>query len=184
MVKAILVAGTFGLPARCLVSGTVQFNGKYGCMKCFQTGESCTTATGGHVWHYSFNNENPKGPLRDNESFEQDALEAYHENKLAFGVKYPTWLHGLKHYDLVNGIAIDYMHGVILGVVKSLFKLWFASEHKKETFSVHNHLTLFDERLADIKPTIEITRLPRSYQKFSHDWKASEYRNFLLFMVS
>ena len=50
------------------------------------------------------------------------------------------------------------MHGVMLGVMKSLLKLWFASEHKKERFSVYNHVALFDECLAEIKPTIEITK--------------------------
>ena len=49
IVKAILIAETFDLPARCLVSDTVQFSEKYGCIKCFQTGEICTTAKGGHV---------------------------------------------------------------------------------------------------------------------------------------
>ena len=39
LIKAILIAGTFDLPARCLISGTVQFNGKYGCIKCLQQGE-------------------------------------------------------------------------------------------------------------------------------------------------
>ena len=85
LVKAILIAGTFNLPARCLVSSTVQFNGKYGCIKCFQIGESCTTAKGGHVWVYPFNNENPKGPLRDHESLKKHALEAYHENNTQHG---------------------------------------------------------------------------------------------------
>ena len=73
------------------------------------------------------------------------------------------------------------MHGVMLGVTKLMLKLWFSNEHKKESFSVHDRLNLFDSRLVDVKPTVEITRPPRSYQKFGHDWKASEYRNFLIF---
>ena len=116
----------------------MQFNGKHGCIKCLQTGESCTTAKGGYIWVYPFNNENPKRPLRDNESFKQ-LEQAYHENKLVFRVKNPTWLHDLKYYDLVNGVATDYMHRVMLGVMKSLLKLWFASERKKERISVYNH---------------------------------------------
>ena len=139
LVKAILIAEPFDLPARCLVSGTVQFNGKQCCIKCLQTGESCTAAKGGYIWVYPFNNENPKWPLRDNESFKQLASEAYHENKLVFGVKYPTWLHDLKYYGLVNGVATDYMHRVMLSVLKTLLKLWFASEHKKDlVFTIVN----------------------------------------------
>ena len=73
------------------------------------------------------------------------------------------------------------MHGVMLDVLKLMLKLWFSNEHKRESFSVHDQLTLFDSRLVDIKPTVEITRPPRSYQKFCHGWKALEYRNFLIF---
>ena len=73
------------------------------------------------------------------------------------------------------------MHGVMLGVVKLMLKLRFSIEHKREICSVHDKLTLFDSRLVDINPTVEITRLPRSCHKFGHDWKASEYRNVLIF---
>ena len=180
LIKAILIAGTFDLPARCLISGSVQFNGKYGCIKCLQQGESHKTKKGGNVWIYPFNIEDPKGPIRKEESFRQHALEACNEKKIVFGVKYPTWLHGLQSYDLVNGVGIDYMHGVMLGVVKLLLKLWFSNEHKAEKYNAYGKLTLFDERL-NIKPTFEVTRPPRSNKKFSHDWKASEYCNFLLF---
>ena len=50
------------------------------------------------------------------------------------------------------------MHEAMLGVVKSLLKSWFARKHKKN--SVYDKLTLLDECLADIKPTVEITRPP------------------------
>ena len=87
-------------------------------------------------------------------------MEAYHKNNQKIGIKYPTWLHGIRSYDLVNEVGIDYMHGVMLGVTKLMLKLWFSNEHKKESFSVHDRLNLFDSRLVDIKPTVEITRPP------------------------
>ena len=49
VIKVILIAGTFNLPARCLVSDTTQFNGRHGCIKCYQEEESCKTAKGGNV---------------------------------------------------------------------------------------------------------------------------------------
>ena len=90
IIKVILIAGTFDLPARCLVSGSIQFNGKYGCVKCFQSGASFKTASGGTVWIYLFNKDGPSGHARNNTSFKFNALEAYHENKPKFGIKYPT----------------------------------------------------------------------------------------------
>ena len=53
------------------------------------------------------------------------------------------------------------MHGVMLGVVKLLLKLWFSNEHKAGKYNVCDKLTLFDGHLTNIKPTIEATRLPR-----------------------
>lgn len=38
--KVILIAGTCDLPAKCLVCNSVQYNGRYGCFKCKQKGES------------------------------------------------------------------------------------------------------------------------------------------------
>ena len=181
LVRAFLIAGTFDLPARSLVAGTIQFNGKYGCIKCYQEGESYKTVKGGHVWTYPFNVLNPKGPLRVHEDLKKNALEAFKEKKTVNGVKRPTWLHGVRFFHLINGVAIDYMHGVMLGVVKLLLKLWFSTEFKMEKFNCCEKLTLFDQHLLKIKPPIEITRPPRSYQKYGSDWKASEYRNFLLF---
>ena len=64
---------------------------------------------------------------------------------------------------------------VMLDVMKLMSKRWFLNQHKIESFSVHDRLNLFDSHLVDITPTVEITRPPRSYQKFGHDWKASEY---------
>ena len=50
------------------------------------------------------------------------------------GVKNPTWLHLFSNFDLVNGIAIDYMHGIGLGAMKLLMKLWFLKSLKKQPF--------------------------------------------------
>ena len=124
---------------------------------------------------YLFNKDDPSGPARNNASFKVNTLKSYHINQPKFGIKYPTWLHGIRSYDLVNGLGIDYMHGVMIGVIKLKLKLWFSNEHKRESFSVHDQLTLFHSRLVDIKPTVEITRPPISYQKFSHGWNASGY---------
>ena len=57
----------------------------------------------------------------------------------------------------------------------------FSNKLKRESFNVLDRLTLFNSRLIDIKLSVEIARPPRSYKKFGHDWKASEYRNFLIF---
>ena len=50
IIKGILIAGTFYLPARCLVSGT----GKYVCDKYFKSSETFKTACGENVWKFIY----------------------------------------------------------------------------------------------------------------------------------
>lgn len=49
-----------------------------------------------------------------------------------------------------------------------------------QNFNFQDKQKLVDKRLLGIKPTLNITRLPRSIQDLKY-WKASEYRSFLLF---
>lgn len=45
------------------------------------------------------------------------------------GVKGYSTLHLLNYYDIIRSTPIDYMHAVLLGVVKKLSKLWFVSSN-------------------------------------------------------
>ena len=72
---------------------------------------------------YRFNKDDPSGPARNNASFKVNALKSYHINQPKFGIKYPTWLHGIRSYDLANGLSIDYRHSVLIGVIKLKLKL-------------------------------------------------------------
>ena len=75
-----------------------------------------------HAGGFPFNEEDPKEPLRTNESTLEHAKEAMRQQvagKSRYtvnGVKGFSWLSILQHYDIVRGTAIDYMHGVLLGV--------------------------------------------------------------------
>jgi len=78
-------------------------------------------------------------------------------------------------------MAIDYMHGVLLGVQKLLLTLWFSSTYSNSHFSVFSKVEEIHDRLRQILPTSEIKRLPRSISEHLTYWKASELRSFLLF---
>lgn len=62
------------------------------------------------------------------------------------------------------------MHGVLLGVQKLLLELWFLPKFGKENFNFQDKQELVDKRLHGIKPTLNITRLPRSIQDLKY-WK-------------
>ena len=42
----------------------------------------------------------------------------------------------LEGFDISAGMPIDYMHGVLLGVVKMMLSLWLDKKHKKESFYI------------------------------------------------
>lgn len=82
---------------------------------------------------------------------------------------------------MINGIGIDVMHCVFLGVMKKLMDLWFSSDHRLEPYSLCNLIDAFDQKLANVWPPNFIKRSTRSFKEFQSYWKASEYKNFMLY---
>lgn len=177
--RAMVLCGTCDLPARCLVLNMIQFNGAYGCCHCFQKGQSAATGRGS-TWTYPFQELNATGPKRTHSTMMNDAKEAYVGKTSVRGIKGPTFL-SFTGCDLVNGTAIDYMHTVLLGVVRKLMHLWFDSSHHRELFSLSKHINEVDVRLMEIKPPTFISRVPRSIKDHLSYWKASECRSWLFF---
>ena len=186
MCKAYLLFGTADLPARCLLCNGVQYNGSFSCWKCLQKGETAKRGKG-HTHVFPYIPDQPKDPRRTVHDVCRDAqkamdnLEKRTSNYTVNGVKGPSWLTFFPKFDIVNGIAIDYMHGVLLGVQKLLLRLWFAPEFNSKQFSIYKKVKEVDVRLNKLKPTLDISRLPRSIENDLKYWKASEYRNFLLY---
>ena len=73
--KAVLLTCTCDLPARCLGSNSVQFNGKHSCWFCMQEGESCQSGKG-HCHIFPFQEEDPKGPARTMHDLKSDVDRA------------------------------------------------------------------------------------------------------------
>lgn len=73
--------------------------------------------------------------------------------------------------DVVDGVAVDYMHGILLGVRKQLLKLWLDSQFSGEDWYCGTLVALIDERLMSIKPPNVITRVPRSLEHHRKYWK-------------
>ena len=86
----------------------------------------------------------------------------------------------LKHYDMIRGMAVDYMHCCLLGVIRRLLNLWLNSENRNKPYYIGHLTTLKDRRLLNIKQVSELSRVPRSITDRAY-WKTSEYRLFLLY---
>ena len=145
------------------------------------------TGVWGHSRALLYQNGYSKGPLRTETGLRQDAERAVFRIQqgvaryVVNGVKGPSWLSVLDHFDLVRGIAVDYMLGVLLGVQKLFLTLWFNSKFSKSHFSIFSKIKDVHARLSKILPTMEIKRLPRSIEDYLKYWKASELRSFLLY---
>ena len=180
--KVVLLAGSCDLPAKCLVLNSIQYNGMYGCAKCRQPGKTaCTNRVNGHTYVYPFDRNDPIGPKRTASEYALDDRKAHNENTIVNGVKGPTWLMKLQHYDIIAGTAVDYMHCALLGVMKYLLGLWFNSEHNKEIFYIGRSVLLVDKRLKEITPPSIISRKPRAISEHFKYFKASELKSFLLY---
>lgn len=90
-------------------------------------------------------------------------------------------------FDLKKGFVIDYMHNILLGIMKLLLDFWMGEHRlcqKSEYFrpmSKRNR-DLLDKRLLALRPYEHITRKPRPLSERSI-FKAVEYRHLLIYYL-
>lgn len=84
-------------------------------------------------------------------------------------------------FDMVKGVAIDYMHMLCLGIGRLILKLWFSSEFRSQEFSLHSFVDVVDSRIQRIKPSHFITRSPRTITDHLKFWKAAEVRSWIFY---
>ncbi|XP_049519252.1 uncharacterized protein LOC125943785 [Dermacentor silvarum] len=163
--------------ARAMLQRIRQFNGSFGCSFCEHPGKSCPLPRKGHVHIY------PPGrshTLRNGNRMRRQAVEATRKGHAVKGVIGPTILSLIPSFDCSSGFIVDYMHCVLLGVVRSFLCLWLDSKHHGQPWYLGRKAGAIDERLLSVKPPDYITRTPRSVKHRCY-WKASELRAWLLF---
>lgn len=142
-------------PARALIKGIAQFNGRYGCDFC--------EVKGVHESKMLFLY---KGNLRTNESFRQKTNAE-------------TVLLNLD-IDMIKQFPIDPMHCVDLGVTKRLLVLWKEGPLPHRLSA--GQLCIISNFHQAIRQNIpaDFNRKPRGLDELKH-WKATEFRTFLLY---
>ncbi|XP_069136597.1 uncharacterized protein [Argopecten irradians] len=175
--KALLLTATMDLQARAYVLNMTQHNGRFGCLYCKEEGSSVPCG-GGHCRSYPF--RNVPAPVRNSSDLKQDASAAATTSKPSHGILGTSVISFLPLYAIEKHIVVDYMHGILLGIVKKLLSLWFDGANFKKEFFIGNHLDQIDKHLKRIKPPYLISRLPRKMKNNYHRWKASELRSWLL----
>ncbi|CAF1402482.1 unnamed protein product, partial [Didymodactylos carnosus] len=129
-VRVFMFIGVIDKVARCKVENHIQFNGEYGCAICKQPGKKLHDVDPILYYRnnsrvYPFNDLEPDGPVRTRDSILECTLEAIRTNKRIKGVFGPRAFFRFKHFNIVHGYVIESIHGVYLGVLRRMYKLWF-----------------------------------------------------------
>lgn len=108
-------------------------------------------------------------------------LAARSKKKCIKGVKGVNCFASFEHFNLNWSFGCDYMHQICIGNVKHLNSIWLSEKSKffKENSSISS-ISSINEIMGGSKVPRIFTR-PINNILESHDWKASQCRDFLLF---
>jgi Transposase family tnp2 len=177
-VKVHCLVASVDSVARPLLQNIKQFNGDYGCSFCLKKGERVTRGAGtSHVYCGEVEE------FRNADQHLHDATEAIETKTCVNGVKGPSTLMLIPLFNIITSFTPDYLHNILLGVVKWFLCEWFDSKNSNEEWYLgsRHKSEIFEARLLSIRPPSEITRVPRSFVLDKKLWKASEFRSFLLY---
>lgn len=124
--KCKLLLCVFDLPARAMVVNMKQFNGYYGCLMCLDKGM--------HINNRHLYLPTESHIKRTMAMMKQYAAQALVKGISVYGVKGPSVLS--YYIDIVIRVLIDYMHCVLLGVVKQLLDMWLDSSNSSEDYYI------------------------------------------------
>lgn len=161
--------------ARSILQEIVQFNGHYGCSFCLHEGVQVPIGRGTTRVY--------PGDIcmpRTLPQHERDCEEALKNNISIRGVKGPSVFMLLPVFHVIKSFTPDYLHSVLLGVVKTFTETIFDPANHEKPWYIGRHTAAFDDKLLQIKPPSELTRTPRSITE-RKIWKGSEWKNYLLY---
>lgn len=154
-------------PAKSFVLSTKGHTGYYSCSKC--------TIKGKHIFNkMCFPMEcNENTVLRTDLNFKQYMYEDYQTRRTVFN--------DIPNFGCVTNVPLDYLHLVLLGVVKQIIKLWTSAGPLKVRIS-NNIVNVISDGLLRCRKTVpnDFVRKPRPLSDFKH-WKGVEFKQFLLF---
>lgn len=150
-------------PARSSVCGIKGHNGYSACPKCTDVGVRKPNGKPALI--------NTDAPLRNNLEFRNQKDKEHHNYKSIF--------ENILDLDMINSFPIDYLHNVLLGVMRKLLELWFGPKGLYPP-SVKCRISKKIQELSSHEPR-EFNRRLRGLEKMGR-WKGTELRTFLLYI--
>lgn len=178
-VKVHTILSSVDSMARAPLQNLKIFRGEYGCAFCLHPGEETPVGRGrARVYRGDIQR------LRTARQHLEDVTTIMQRNNrsVIHGIKGPSVLMNLNMFDVCSSFVPDYLHCVLLGVVKTMFEFWTLGKNKDRPFYIGNDAKLdqFDEVFLSIKPPSELTKTPRSIH-LAKLWRGHEWKNFLLY---
>ncbi|XP_051175620.1 uncharacterized protein LOC127290858 [Leptopilina boulardi] len=158
--------------ARPVIQNRSQFNAYCSCSWCYAHGVHKEN----YVRYPILKEEDDA--IRTDESHKTDAEKAFKLGNWINGVKGKSSLMMLMLFNMVWGFPCDYMHSVLIGVVKQLFQIW--TESNSSWHFTKQQRQKLNDLMCKITPSHEVHRSPRSFLDKAK-WKASEWQSWLLF---
>lgn len=162
-------------------------NAYYACTFCYQKAEHTVKGQRFPPCTYEVPKRTTESTVKDIEKTFEKQNERNERKRYVKGVKGPTALLQLQFFDLIAGFVPDYMHCILLGVVRLYTELLFDPTFKtfwknmrNDEIAVKHLISAIDERFTNICALTSITRSVRSLSQISL-WKASEWRSWLIF---
>ena len=176
--KVCVLFGCVDLQAKAYISNMTMHNGLNGCITCLEPGKSVKQGKGTSRC-YPYREEEDAFHLRDTETMKIQAVTASRLRRIN-GICGPSGLQDWPLFDYVRGLVPDYMHGVLLGVTKTLLSRWLAPSNSKEPYFIGLRVKEISKRLKAITPPDYVERLPRDLEKHYAHLKANELQSWLL----
>ncbi|XP_070537055.1 uncharacterized protein [Ptychodera flava] len=172
--------GTMDLQAKAYVLNMTMHNGQYGCSTCEEPGETVRQGKG-YARTYPYRSPEQQPTIRDSHDVIYEKGTEATPAKRINGICGMTGLALMPWFDVVIGIVPDYMHGVLMGVVKTLMYKFFSLTNSNEDYFVGKHLKQISRRLLGMCPPDYIERMPRDLEKHYSHFKATELQSWLLY---
>lgn len=157
----------------------IQYNGFNGCLYCKELGVVVVSGKGNcrfYLYNESF-------ILRFEEEVRNSVILVRNEGKRIDGFFGENVFMYFLYFLMIKNVIIDYMYGVLLGVIKKFFDIWFDSKYFQNVWYIGDKIKEVDVIFKKIKLLYFIYCCFCILLNIYYYWKVLELRNWLFFYV-
>lgn len=181
----IVVIASADIPARAMLQNMMGHAGKCACPVCLHPGIAVKnknkTTTIRYLKHDNVTLRTHDDTVTKANKVISNGLESID------GIKGLSCMLLFNHFDVIENFAIDFMHGIGLGITKYVVEIWLGVKKIPQPahdikFKLKNpaERKILEKRILQLKPLMNFRRKPKSIFDIAN-FKATELINFLLY---